>query len=191
VNKAKSHFVQRREISQYFAGKRWFLRAEAILRKGSTFPPANDGRFRMEWGKIRHLMPSQQGSASLQEVGIMMIRGLFASAVAMFALVLVVDGTVEGGKEKPLAIKVIMKKAHTAPKGEMSLLQKVTGGTADAAEKKTLIALYTDLAANKCPKGDAADWKERTQAILKAAKADDAKALKKAANCNACHTEHK
>ena len=122
----------------------------------------------------------------------MMIRGLFASAVAMFALVLVVDSTVEGGKGKePLAIKVIMKKAHTAPKGEMSLLAKVTGGTADAAEKKTLITLYTDLAANKCPKGDAKDWKERTQAILKAAKDDDAKALKKAANCQGCHTEHK
>ena len=122
----------------------------------------------------------------------MMIRGLFASAVAMFALVLVVDSTVEGGKGKePLAIKVIMKKAHTAPKGEMSLLAKVTGGTADAAEKKTLIALYTDLAANKCPKGDAKDWKERTQAILNAAKDDDGKALKKAANCQGCHTEHK
>jgi hypothetical protein len=122
----------------------------------------------------------------------MMIRGLFASAVAMVALVLVMNSSVEGGKDKePLAIKVIMKKAHTAPKGEKSLLAKVTGGTADADEKKALVALYTDLAANKCPKGDAADWKERTQAILKAAKADDGKALKKAANCQGCHDEHK
>ena len=119
----------------------------------------------------------------------MMIRGLFASAVAMFALVLVLDSSVEGAKDKaPLPIKVIMKKAHT---GKPSLLAKVTGGTADAAEKKELIALYTDLAANKCPKGDEKDWKERTQAILKAAKDDDAKALKKATNCQACHSEHK
>jgi hypothetical protein len=81
-----------------------------------------------------------------------------------------------------------MKKAHT---GKPSLLAKVTGGTANAEEKKELVALYTDLAANKCPKGDAKDWKERTQAILKAAKDDDAKALKKATNCQACHSEHK
>jgi hypothetical protein len=166
------------------------LRAEAIPRKGSTFPPANDGRFRTEWGKIRHLMPSQQGSASLQEVGIMMIRGLFASAAAMFALVLVVDSSVEGSKDKePLPIKMIMKKAHTPPK--TSLLTKVISGKADADEKKELIALYTDLGKNKPPKNDDQDWKDRTKALLDAAKADDAKALKKAANCQGCHTEHK
>ena len=134
-------------------------------------------------------MLSQRGLASFREVGNIMIRGLFASAVAMFALVLWMDGSVQGGKDKdPLPIKEIMKKAHT---GKPSLLQKVLKGKADADEKKELVKLYTDLAANKCPKGDAGDWKTRTQAILKAAKDDDTKALAKATNCMACHSEHK
>ena len=71
------------------------------------------------------------------------------------------------------------------------LCKKVASGKASDEEKAQLIALFTDLAANKCPKGDDDDWKTRTQALLKAAKADDAGALKKAADCKGCHSEHK
>ena len=102
-------------------------------------------------------------------------------------MVLVIDGNVDGAKDKdPVSIKVVMQKAM---KG--GLCGKVASGKASEDEKKQLIALFTDLAANKCPKGDEKDWKERTSALLAAAKADDAKALKKAADCKGCHSEHK
>jgi hypothetical protein len=124
----------------------------------------------------------------------MLFRGLIASSVVVFALAVAINGSsVEGAKDKePLAIKAIMKKAHTpAKKGEATLRDKVISGKATDDEKKELIALYTDLAANKCPKGDADDWKTRTAAILKAAKADDGKELKKASDCKGCHSMHK
>jgi hypothetical protein len=114
-----------------------------------------------------------------------MKRGLFAGAVAVFAVALMLDTNVQGGKE-PVAIKVVMQKAM---KG--GLCTKVASGKASDDEKKELIALFTDLAANKCPKGDAADWKAKTTALLEAAKSGDGAALKKAANCAACHKEHK
>ena len=116
-----------------------------------------------------------------------MIRGLIAGAVAMFAMVLVIDGNVDGAKDKdPVSIKVVMAKAM---KG--GLCGKVASGKASDEEKKELIALFTDLAKNTPPKGEEKAWKERTSALLAAAKADDAKALKKAANCKECHSEHK
>lgn len=117
-----------------------------------------------------------------------MKRGLIAGAAAIFGLVFMLDGSVNGGGDKkdPVSIKVVMQKAM---KG--GLCGKVGKGTATDEEKKQLIALFTDLAANKCPKGDEADWKEKTKALLDAAKADDGKALQKAANCAACHKAHK
>lgn len=126
----------------------------------------------------------------------MKLRGLIVATVAVFGLALMMDSSIQGGdkkedKKEPVAIKVIMKKAHTAPKGEQTLLKKVTSGKATAEEKKQLIALYTDLAANDCPKGEPDDWKQRTANILKAAKADDTKALSKATTCAACHSLHK
>lgn len=131
-------------------------------------------------------MPSVADGA-VKKVGIIMFRGLIVGAVAVFGLALVLDSQVEGGKDKePVAIKVVMQKAM---KG--GLCGKVASGKASEEEKKLLIALFTDLAANKCPKGDEDDWKARTQALLKAAKADDAKALKKAADCKGCHSTHK
>jgi hypothetical protein len=116
----------------------------------------------------------------------MLFRGLIASTVTMFALVILIDGSVEGGRDKaPVAIKVVMQKAM---KG--GLCNKVAKGEATVAEKKLLIALFTELAAAKCPKGDANDWKEKTSALLEAAKTNDTKALKKAAYCKACHDLH-
>lgn len=114
-----------------------------------------------------------------------MMRGMIVGAVALFALALGLDSSVEGGKE-PVAIKVVMQKAM---KG--GLCGKVASGKASDEEKKQLIALFTDLAKNKCPKGDEDSWKAKTKALLDAAKADDTKALKKAANCAACHKAHK
>ena len=116
-----------------------------------------------------------------------MKRGLIASAAAILGLVVMLDGSVQGGKE-PATIKVIMDKAH---KGKDNLRSKVIAGKASDEEKKQLLDLYTDLAANKCPKGDADDWKTRTKAIVDAAKANDTKALAKATDCKGCHSTHK
>jgi hypothetical protein len=96
-------------------------------------------------------------------------------------------------KDKPKTIKEIMKTAHK----EDGLRDEVVGGKADAAQKKELLALYVDLSKNDPPKGDKADWKKRTDAIVKAAKgvvAGDSDAiadLKKATNCKGCHELHR
>jgi mono/diheme cytochrome c family protein len=73
----------------------------------------------------------------------------------------------------------------------------VADGKATAEEKKQLVEFYVALAANKPPKGDEASWKEKTAALLAAAKDAEAgkegagAALTKAVNCMACHSAHK
>ncbi len=89
-------------------------------------------------------------------------------------------------------IKQVMTKAH-----KEGLLKKVLSGEGTAADKQELATLYAALAANEPPKGDAADWKEKTTALEDAAqevaegKDGAIEQLKKAANCAACHKEHK
>ena len=78
-------------------------------------------------------------------------------------------------KDAKYTIKEVMKKAH-----KDGLLKKVASGKADEDERKELVVLYVALSQNKPPKGDADDWKEKTGAMVKAAKAAaaDAKAGK-------------
>jgi hypothetical protein len=120
-----------------------------------------------------------------------MIRGLIAGAIGVFALALVVDSNVVGKDKEPASIKAVMKKAHTAPKGELTLLDKVIKGKASDDEKKQLLDLYSDMAKDTPPMNDDQDWKDRTKALVAAAKAGDAEALKTASNCMGCHSEHK
>jgi len=96
-------------------------------------------------------------------------------------------------KDKPkYTIKEVMKEAHKS-----GLYKKVASGKADKEEKEKLLELYTALSMNKPPKGDEKDWKERTDALVKAAKeAVDGdkgagKDIQKAANCKGCHELHK
>jgi surface antigen len=95
--------------------------------------------------------------------------------------------------EKPKAtIKEVMK---ACMKG--GLCKKVADGKATEEEKKKLVEQFEALAANKPPKGDEASWKEKTAALLSAAKDCEAgkegagAALGKAANCMMCHSAHK
>jgi hypothetical protein len=89
-------------------------------------------------------------------------------------------------------IKEVMKNAHKS-----KLNEKVAKGMAKEEEVKALIEYYEALAANKPPKGDEAAWKEKTAALLAAAKDVAAgkegagAALMKAYNCMACHSAHK
>ncbi|QDT12420.1 hypothetical protein [Planctomycetes bacterium K23_9] len=88
--------------------------------------------------------------------------------------------------------KQIMKKAFKGP-----LLKKVAGGEASDEEKKQLHEMLVALSKNKQPRGEDESWKTLTSALVKAGEAavkGDEKAgamLKKAANCKACHKEHK
>jgi surface antigen len=123
----------------------------------------------------------------------------FVFAVVVTAVALAFFGSVGsenaagGGDKKPkFTISQVMKKAM---KG--GLCGKVASGKASDDEKKELVELFTALSMNTPPKGEADDWKAKTGALVSAAKAavenkDGATAaLKKAANCAACHKLHK
>jgi hypothetical protein len=77
------------------------------------------------------------------------------------------------------------------------LCKKVADGKASDAEKAKLVEMFAEMGKNKPPKGDAEGFKAKADAIHAAAKAvvdgeDGAGAkLAKAANCAACHKEHK
>jgi mono/diheme cytochrome c family protein len=93
-----------------------------------------------------------------------------------------------------LQISDVMKQAHKKPK---QLLKTVGRGTATQAEKEELVKLYKVLLERKPPKGDAASWKAKTTLLVKAAEAalkgqqDAGEQLFRAANCMACHRDHK
>jgi hypothetical protein len=88
--------------------------------------------------------------------------------------------------------KDVMKKAFKGP-----LLKKVASGEASEEETKELYDMLVALSKNEPPKGEAESWKKLTGALVKAGKAavegeaDAGEMLKKAANCKACHTNHK
>jgi hypothetical protein len=95
---------------------------------------------------------------------------------------------------KPQTIKQVMKKVHSAPKGEQNLKDKFAAGKTSEAETKDILAAYADLGKNKPPQGEEAAWKEKTGALLAAAKDVAAKkdgapeAFKKAVACMGCHS---
>jgi hypothetical protein len=81
--------------------------------------------------------------------------------------------------------------------GADSLLARVVAGDATAEEQIELLDAYISLRENEPPKGDADNWHELTDAILIAAskvvagREGAGEELKEAANCMACHSEHK
>lgn len=110
-------------------------------------------------------------------------------AFGMLAILAIVGTTwlAAQAADKPKhSIKDVMK---IAMKGGLN--KKVADGGASDDEKKQLVELYEAMAAATPKKGDAADWKAKCDALVAAAKANDGKALLKAANCKACHDAHK
>ncbi len=94
------------------------------------------------------------------------------------------------------SISDVMQTAHAGKENER-LIDKVWSGRATKSEKDQLVDLYTALPLDKPVRGDLAEWKERTETLLAAAKAvasgekgAEAK-LGKAANCTNCHAEHR
>jgi|SRR5579883_6330 len=111
--------------------------------------------------------------------------GLLANALALRA-----------EDEKPKhTIKQIMKLAHGG--GKNSLASRVVMGNGTDADKKMLVELYSDLGKSTPKKGTPEGWKEKTDAVVKAAKDVEAgkagagAALKQAINCAGCHKEYK
>jgi hypothetical protein len=118
------------------------------------------------------------------------------AALAAAALVGLTFAAAAGkpGQQPKYTIKEVMQKAH---KGD--LLKKVLSGKASQEEKEELVLGYTALSLQEPPKGDLESWKKKTNALVMASKAvlkDDTNTkalaqLKAAANCTACHKEHR
>ena len=85
-------------------------------------------------------------------------------------------------------IKEIMTKSF---KADDNLKDLIIEGMATDEQKAQFVDYVENLAQFKPRKGDAASWKEKTDALIAAAKGTDMAALKKAANCKACHSVHK
>ena|SRR6478609_3375177 len=97
--------------------------------------------------------------------------------------------------EKPkYTTSEIMKALH---KGNDSLGKKVQNGQGTKEDFAKLVEYYLSLPLNEPPEGSAASWKEKSTALLEAAKAlNDGKEgalaqFKKAANCKVCHDVHR
>jgi len=116
--------------------------------------------------------------------------------LAMLGIALVVAiGSVamaDKGEGSKHSTEEIMKKVFKGP-----LLKKVAKGDASEEEQKLFKEMLTSLQKNKPHKGEAESWKKKTTALIEAAKevAEEKEGglakLKKAANCKACHDEHK
>lgn len=114
--------------------------------------------------------------------------------LATAGLIATSAGTAKADNE---VIEKIMKEGFKAPKGTPKLVEKVIDGKASDEEIKKLLELVKQLPAEKPPRGEESDWKEKTEALLKAAELCESKdpegpaKLKEASNCKACHRDHK
>jgi hypothetical protein len=128
------------------------------------------------------------------------LRGLLAVAVVAGAVAWAAQEQARAAQEQSVvaqevkAIKDVMGMAH---KGKDSLLSKITAGKGTDEDHKKLLTMYEALATFKPPMGEEKSWKEKTDALIAAAKelvekkAGAADKLKAASNCKACHSVHK
>jgi hypothetical protein len=112
------------------------------------------------------------------------MKYLLASSIGLVAMMFLVGA--QAAQDSKFTNKEVMQKAM---KG--GLMNKVASGKASDDEKKLLVDLFSSLHDNTPKKGDPENWKKMTDALVKAAKDGDGKALKLAANCMACHKEFK
>jgi hypothetical protein len=112
-------------------------------------------------------------------------------------ILLALAASVLHGAEDDGPIKKAMQKVHKAPKTEKKLSDKIIEGTATDEEKQVALALYKAMADAKAPKGDNAAFKDKVAKLIAATeevvanKPDAVAHYKQAANCKACHTDHK
>jgi hypothetical protein len=123
------------------------------------------------------------------------VKYCLAATLAVGMLANVIATRAEDGDKPKHTIKEVMKAAHGG--GKNSLAAKVASGSASDEEKKELVELYGDLGKNTPKKGTPDGWKEKTDAVVKAAKDVEAgkegagAALQKAINCKGCHSVYK
>jgi hypothetical protein len=110
---------------------------------------------------------------------------------------LAVFSTALGADDDDNPIKKAMKFAHSAPKGEKKLNEKIVAGTAPEADIEKALTLYKQMVDAKPPKGDAGAFKEKTSRLIAATeevianKPDGIEHYKAAVDCKACHSEHR
>lgn len=116
------------------------------------------------------------------------MRNLVMLTAALAIGFLVIANQADGGPKTKAAMKKCMKGG---------LCKKVATGQGSEEDAKTLLAAFKAMSEEKPPKGDAESWKAKTGALVAAAELavkGDSKAgvaLKRAANCKACHSVHK
>jgi hypothetical protein len=121
----------------------------------------------------------------------MRLRKLPAFLLVVMATTTVAMG-INNSTAEPKSIKEVMKVAH-----KDGLLKKVQGGDATDEEKKQLLDLYIDMLEGEPKKGDKAEWNQVAGAtVVSAAKVvlgreGGLEELKKATDCQACHSKFK
>jgi hypothetical protein len=114
--------------------------------------------------------------------------------VALLLAIALIPIAFAEGKKPKYSVKEVMKETH---KGQDNIGKRAAGGVASREEIAKLAEYYEALPLNEPPKGEMSSWREKTAAMVKAAralKAGDsgaAQAYKNAANCKACHTAHR
>lgn len=115
---------------------------------------------------------------------LLLLAGMAFATIAVVSLVQAAE---------PKTIAEVMQAAHTGEGDNPSLFQKVASGKAEKADAQKLVDLYKDLVKGKPKKGEAKVWKEKTEAMVKAAegvlKGEEGagKKLAAAGKCKACH----
>lgn len=112
---------------------------------------------------------------------------------ATIGLTVSIAGLSQAHLDDEVTIKDVMKAAMS----KAGIHKAVVEGKATDDQKKELLELYTALNKATPPRGEEESWKEKTEALKNATqdlidgKAGAAEALKKAADCKACHEAHK
>ncbi len=115
---------------------------------------------------------------------------------ALFAVAAIAISTAVVADENHEILEKVMKEGL---KGDDSPLAKVLDGAASKSETKSLAKLIKTMEGTKAPKGDQAAYDAKVAELIAAMDAvaggDTGEAalgrLDKAANCKACHTDHK
>ena len=117
---------------------------------------------------------------------LVVITGLAAVAFAPLAIA--------QAKKPKYTTKEVMEAIH---KGQDNIGKRVGQGTASKEEIAKMVEYYESLPLNEPPRGSMASWKEKTSKLVSSARAfkdgkpTAAAMYKGAANCKACHIEHK
>lgn len=97
-------------------------------------------------------------------------------------------------KKPKYTVKEVMQAIH---KGEDNIGKRAVQGKASKDDIAKLTEYYESLPQNEPPRGEIGSWKAKTGKLVAASKAlkagspNAAEMYKNAANCKACHNEHK